>query len=388
MGLFDHLASEEYAVQMSEGYVREAEGMLAARKAAREQAKQNGNYKNSSKCYSSHGKRGNSYDCNVWAAEDLLRQRKKELANAKLRLKEAKKRRQAEAKEAKASSKSSTSSAKSSSSAKSTSKSSTSSSSSSYSSSSYSSSSSSHYDSSSSSKGTLFSSIINNGLDAVQALLEEEKKEMMIKKEVQDYTDALSRKYPIQDVTDTNSIILVKWVQELGEESSRLAKECEKYDVDETKYEIAEKCKEFVDNLIDKGCNKFADLQSEQYIKSIKRRYPIDNASDSDLVKWLPGLLAEIREQDKECKDNKGDSIMYSFYSKSKQGVQTIATNACVRLKELNSSLYYQSEIQELVRQINPRLENGIKRVIRSFQKLAKNIVEKLQGFTSSFNKR
>ncbi|MBQ5691936.1 MAG: hypothetical protein IIV72_00600, partial [Alistipes sp.] len=166
MGLFDYLASEEYAVQQAEGYVRQAEEMLANRKATREQAKRNGNYKNSAKNYSSNGKTGNGYDCNVWAAEDLLRQRKKELADAKLRLKEAKKRRQAEAKEAKASSKSSTSSAKSSSSAKSTSKSSTSSSSTSYSSSSYSSSSSSYDDSSSSSKGALFSSIINNGLDA------------------------------------------------------------------------------------------------------------------------------------------------------------------------------------------------------------------------------
>ena len=45
MALFD----EEYDVRMAEGSVREAEANLAAQKFNREQAKANGNYKNSSK---------------------------------------------------------------------------------------------------------------------------------------------------------------------------------------------------------------------------------------------------------------------------------------------------------------------------------------------------
>lgn len=85
------VSSAEYAVQQAEGYVRQAENTLKCRKQARDDAKKNGNYKSSSKCFNRGGKVGNSYDCNVWDAEDALKTRKAQLAEAKKRLAEAKK---------------------------------------------------------------------------------------------------------------------------------------------------------------------------------------------------------------------------------------------------------------------------------------------------------
>lgn len=70
----------------AEANVRSAEQQLASAKANLASAKQNGNYKRASKnIRSSDGKLGNSYDANVWSAQDLLKRRKKELADAKAR---------------------------------------------------------------------------------------------------------------------------------------------------------------------------------------------------------------------------------------------------------------------------------------------------------------
>ena len=52
-----------------------------------EQAKKNGNYKNSHKCYSCGGKTGNVYDNNLYIARQSLKEAKADLAEAKKKTK-------------------------------------------------------------------------------------------------------------------------------------------------------------------------------------------------------------------------------------------------------------------------------------------------------------
>lgn len=62
---------------------------LEAQKAAREQAKRNGNYKRSSKNIRFDNKTGNNYDYNVWIAEENLKRAKENLKRGKENLKKA-----------------------------------------------------------------------------------------------------------------------------------------------------------------------------------------------------------------------------------------------------------------------------------------------------------
>ena len=89
MGKNFSVVSAELGVTSSEGYVRQAQSLVESRKRERDQAKANGNYRNSKKTMGYKGKLGNGYDINVWSAEDLLKQRKEELARAKEKLREA-----------------------------------------------------------------------------------------------------------------------------------------------------------------------------------------------------------------------------------------------------------------------------------------------------------
>lgn len=394
MGLFD----EDYNVQVIEGYLRSDEQHLRAQKEARDAVKRNGTYKNHPKCYAWPGGRvGNVYDNNVWAAEEGVKRRKAQLAQAKKDAAEAKKKKAAkereekkekaarereEAAERRAAEKSAKSSSRSSSSSCS---SSSSSSSSSYSSSSYSSSSS--YDddySSKKSSGESFASTIKKGIDRTKALLEAEET-------VEEYKKDLKDKYQLDGA---NELQLIAWHQELSKESRRLNKLYNECESDIASYAF-EECKSDVDELRDSIEKKVKEIFIGKYTKHIKNAFPIETASDSDLVKMLPGLLAEIKEQEQERNNNKDFDIIRSIYSQQKQIAQTAATNACLRLKKLNNSLYKSSEVQKLVSQIDPNLQDGILLVatqirtkLDELKAMPKTMAEKLKaGIEERINK-
>ena len=85
------VTGSESEVRQLEGYVKQAQSHLAAMKDLRDQAKKNGNYKNSCKNQRHGDKVGNVYDSKVWGAEDDLKKRKAQLADAKKRLAASKK---------------------------------------------------------------------------------------------------------------------------------------------------------------------------------------------------------------------------------------------------------------------------------------------------------
>lgn len=63
--------------------VKNAEERVKAEKMNRDNAKKNGNYKRSAKCYNWGNKSGNQWDHCVWVAEQALKEAKEELAKAK-----------------------------------------------------------------------------------------------------------------------------------------------------------------------------------------------------------------------------------------------------------------------------------------------------------------
>ena len=323
MALFD----EDYDVRMAEGYVREAEAHLANQKFNRDQAKANGNYRNSSKYIRlPNGSLGNNYDSNVYNAQELLKRRKAELAKAKEKAKEAKKRKQEEAKK-KASSSSSSSSSK---------RSSSSSSSSSYSS--RSSSSSSSVNRSTESKSTS---------DSEQAL--------KVHELVDTYRTTLEGKYKIANASDTD---LVMYIAELRDESGRWKKEANAAGCEEFNKKVFLEWKSVVDSFCYRASNRLKDLYLEGYVKSLDKRYPIENASADDLAKLLPALVEEIATQDGECKKNASDTTLRLIYNAYKQAVTDVARKACLRLKKLDRTLFEKLEVQQFVKKIDPRLES------------------------------
>ncbi len=370
MGLFDYIASEEYGVEQAESNLKAAYDTLKNKKQARDQAKAKGYYKNSR----------SSYDSNVEAAENLVKQRKLELANAKERLREAKKRRQLQAKSdaaAKSASKSSTSSKTTSSASKTSSSSSASTSRSSAS----------HSSGSSSSRSSKanFSDILNMGLTEALNAVDELKLQADIEEEVNSYTNALNRKYPING--DTTEASIMQCLLALTKESSRLAQEMSDNKGNELKYGIAKGCKKSVDDLFDKMSQKMIDFNVERYVKSLNNKYPIDKASASDLIKWLPFLFAEVMNQEKEISKNQNDEIMYLISIKSKAGAEEIVRKALRQLKKIDKSLYNQTEIQELVKMIDPGSESIFEQLKELFLAPWKMSIKMMKETFSKFGK-
>jgi hypothetical protein len=96
------------------------------------------------------------------------------------------------------------------------------------------------------------------------------------------------------------------------------------------------------------------------YKSSIQRTYPIETASDADLVKWLPDLFVELKEQELSCSQNIDCDQIYSVCLQKKQIAQAVAINACQRLKNLNLTLYNSPNVRKLVQQIDPTQQYGI----------------------------
>ncbi len=70
-------------VQRAQDDVKRAQAHLESCKRTRDDAKQNGNYKNAAKCYNVGGKSVNTYDVNVYHAQEALKSAKTRLAEAK-----------------------------------------------------------------------------------------------------------------------------------------------------------------------------------------------------------------------------------------------------------------------------------------------------------------
>lgn len=83
----------ESDIRSAQNAVATAKIHLEQVKRNRDTAKQNGNYKSSTKnCRSRDGKVGNSYDMNVWLAQDKLKQAQESLKYVKAQVAKEKKR--------------------------------------------------------------------------------------------------------------------------------------------------------------------------------------------------------------------------------------------------------------------------------------------------------
>ena len=245
MGWFD----AEADVERAQRDVNSAQRDVNAAKANIATAKSSGNYQRAAKNNSYNGKKGNSYDYNLWQAQERLAKAKERLADAK-----------AKAKAEKAKSKSSSGS-----SSKNSSKSSSSRSYSNY-----------------------------------------EKKE---------------------DVETP--------------EERRVREEAER-----TREEELRKRKEQNDKVY------------AFYVESLKRRFKVDEASDVELVKMLPEILAEMqdmRAKRKEC----SNSVDAQVFRRIANDAKEIGIAAYKRLEKLNKGLFEKPEVQEVIKKIDPDYTKG-----------------------------
>ena len=349
MALFD----EDYDVRMAEGYVREAENLVASRKANRDAAKRCGNYRNSPKNIRlSNGSMGNGYDSNVAIAEDLLKRRKAELAKAKEKAKEAKKRKQEEAKREAARQKElkAKEGGKSQAAAKSSSSKSSSSSSSSSSSPSYS--------------GGLSSRSEDRrtAAEAAAAAAAAVELKRKVDREVSSYMSTIRSKYNINDASEKT---LTLYIMELTLEEERLEKERVAARNDELRRRVASECKSGVANYKTIAWNRCKKIMLDDYVKSLESKYPVRNNSAAYIAKCLPSLLQEIEEQRDECKKYASDRNCSSLYYSQERAAREYATEACLRLKKLDVGLFNKPEVQRVVKKIDPELESTmLKRVV------------------------
>lgn len=290
-------------------------------KKRKEWAKQSGIYKTAGKNFVlPDGRRVNEYDSEIFHANMRLKNAKEKLAKEK------------------AENKSKSSSSKSSSSKSSSSSSRTSSSSSSSS------------RSSDSSGKEAFAAV-------AQKAAQDMKLQMEIESKVSTYYKSLDEKYVIKDASE---VTLLTWMMELRDESVRLKKEMNASDGDEPDYSIAKKCKNLADEYYDKAYSKIIKINVERQVTAIKKQYPVETASDTELVKMLPGLLAELKKQEQTRSNGKDDKIAYDIACGCYSEVRSYATNACLRLKKLNPELFKQPEVMDVAKQINPTLGNAV----------------------------
>lgn len=276
MGFFD----EDYGVKMAEGYLRQAEDYLRSCKKNREIAKQSNNYRNSVKNIRYKDKLGNGYDSNVWSAEELVKQRRAELAEAKKRAAEAKKKKLAKEREE-------------------------------------------------------------------NKLAKEREKERLAEERKEKRNAAQSSKSSSRSSSSFRS------------SSSNYCGVNSYNDDDSSNYSNSDSA-----STNNERMKLATDALSvhiiSSYKSSIQRTYPIETASDVDLVKWLPDLFVELKELELSCSQNIGCDQIYSVFLQKKQIAQAVAINACQRLKNLNLTLYNSPNVRKLVQQIDPTQQYGI----------------------------
>lgn len=298
MGFFD----EDYGLTQAEGYVRQAEQALEARKRDRDSAKKSNNYKNASKNISFNGKVGNSYDYNIWLAQELVKRRKAELAEAKKRANEAKKKK---AKKERAEKKAEKEREK-------------------------------------------------------ERLAEEraEKKaaERSSRSSSRSSSSPSSSSYSSSNSYDDDD-------DDYSNESSSSSSNTRETSAESELYKLAS-------NILSE------DIIS-RYSTRISRTYPIETASDTDLVKWLPELIAEIKEQEQGCNQNQNNYQIYMLFTQQKEIAQAAAVKACLRLKMLDNSLYNSPDVKKLVQQIIPDYPHALLQSTKGFNSLLKDLDEK-----------
>ena len=101
------------------------------------------------------------------------------------------------------------------------------------------------------------------------------------------------------------------------------------------------------------------------YVETYKRRFKVDEASDVELGKMLPEILAEMQDmiaKRKEC----SDSLDANLFSRIAKEAKTIGIAAYKRLEKLNKSLFKKPEVQEVVKKIDPDYTDGFfKKIFR-----------------------
>ena len=94
------------------------------------------------------------------------------------------------------------------------------------------------------------------------------------------------------------------------------------------------------------------------YVETYKRRFKVDEASDVELAKMLPEILAEMQDmiaKRKEC----SDSLDANLFSRIAKETKTIGIAAYKRLEKLNKSLFKKPEVQEVIKKIDPDYTKG-----------------------------
>ena len=94
------------------------------------------------------------------------------------------------------------------------------------------------------------------------------------------------------------------------------------------------------------------------YVESLKRRFKVGEASDVELVKMLPEILAEIQDMHakrKEC----SNSVDAQVFRRIANDAKEIGIAAYKRLEKLNKGLFEKPEVQEVIKKIDPDYTKG-----------------------------
>lgn len=192
----------------------------------------------------------------------------------------------------------------------------------------------------------------------VKKSAEEAKLQMQIEAKSSAYYSALKEKYPIED--ESSETTLLGWMMELSKETKRLEREKEANEGDELEYGIAKRCYGIAEGFYEDAYRKIIKINVKRQVTAIQKQYPIETASDTELAKMLPGLLAELKEREQTRRNSQGDRVARDIARACYSEVRSYATNACLRLKKLNPTLFKQPEVIEVVKQINPALGNTL----------------------------
>ena len=117
----------------------------------------------------------------------------------------------------------------------------------------------------------------------------------------------------------------------------------------------------------------------KELVKYVKEVCPIENVSDTFLARNLTVLLEMLRKFSKECKESYGTS-RHSLACSCRWEIKRLAKEGCLQLRKKNKSLYYSPDVQKVVKEIDPDLDNKLVQFITGhFYEQSKWVFDKIE---------
>lgn len=117
----------------------------------------------------------------------------------------------------------------------------------------------------------------------------------------------------------------------------------------------------------------------KRYVDFVKSECLVKCVSDTDLVENLSRLLNIFRVLSKECKESYGTS-RHSLACSCRWEIKRLAKEGCLQLRKKNKSLYYSPDVQKVVKEIDPDLDNKLVQFITGhFYEQSKWVFDKIE---------